>query len=271
MKAWKARQWSCDMDGLSLHNYTVVRWPPKYGSVRFGETEYGAILKATLDMENLVATHSAIMDKYDPEKTITLVVDEWGAWYAPLAGSKDGFLVQQNSLRDALLASLNLNIFARHANRVRMANIAQMINVLQAMIITDKGKMVLTPTYDVFRMYVAFQNSTFVPVTFSAGELHPRRRYAAARGCHRREGCCRHAVARRHQYRPHASRRDRGAAHRHEPQDGGGRNADGGCRGQREHRRDSRGCNTETRLGDSAGRPADRDPGAEVGDGPVSS
>ena len=100
---------------------------------------------------------------------MALVVDVWGAWYAPLPGSNPGFLVQQNSLRDAILAALNLNIFARHADRVRMANIAQMINVLQAMILTDKEKMVLTPTYYVYKMYVPFQDSTFVPVTFDAG------------------------------------------------------------------------------------------------------
>jgi alpha-L-arabinofuranosidase len=169
MKAWKARSWSWDMDGLSLHSYTVVKWPPSYASVGFGETEYAQMLKSTLDMDTLINTHAAIMDKYDPEKKIALVVDEWGAWYAPLAGSTPGFLVQQNSLRDAILASLNLNIFARHADRVRMANIAQMINVLQAMIITDKEKMVLTPTYQVFKMYVPFQDATFVPVTFNAG------------------------------------------------------------------------------------------------------
>ena len=104
---------------------------------------------------DLVTKQSAIMDKYDPEKKVAMVVDEWGAWYAPLPGTNPGFLVQQNSLRDAILASLNLNIFARHADRVRMANIAQMINVLQAMIITDKEKMVLTPTYHVFKMYRA--------------------------------------------------------------------------------------------------------------------
>ena len=120
-------------------------------------------------MDRIVATHSAIMDKYDPQKKIALVVDEWGAWYAPLPGSKEGFLVQQNSLRDGVLAALNLNIFARHADRVRMANIAQMVNVLQAMILTDKEKMVLTPTYHVFRMYVPFQDATFVPVRFDAG------------------------------------------------------------------------------------------------------
>jgi alpha-N-arabinofuranosidase len=169
MKAWQARQWSWDMDGLSMHNYTVVRWPPAFKSVGFGETEYSQILKSTLDMETLIATHSAIMDKYDPEKKIALVVDEWGAWYAPLPGSNPGFLVQQNSLRDAVLAALNLNMFARHADRVRMANIAQMINVLQAMIVTDKQKLVLTPTYHVFRMYVPFQDATFVPVAFEPG------------------------------------------------------------------------------------------------------
>jgi alpha-L-arabinofuranosidase len=169
MKAWQNRQWSWDLQGLSLHNYTVVRWDNKLASVGFGESEYSQILKSTLEMEDLVTKYSAIMDKYDPQKKIALVVDEWGAWYAPLPGSNPGFLVQQNSIRDAILAALNLNIFARHADRVRMANIAQMINVLQAMILTDNEKMVLTPTYYVYKMYLPFQDATFVPVTFNAG------------------------------------------------------------------------------------------------------
>ena len=169
MKAWQGRQWSWDIDGLSLHNYTVPRWPPSHASVGFGEAEYAQILQTTLRMEDMIATHSAIMDKYDPEKKVALAVDEWGAWYAPLPGSNPAFLVQQNSLRDAILASLNLNIFVRHADRVRIANIAQMINVLQAMIITDQEKLVLTPTYHVFRMYVPFQDATFLPVTYTAG------------------------------------------------------------------------------------------------------
>jgi len=169
MKAWQGRSWSWDMDGLSLHTYTVPKWPPSYASVGFGETEYAEILKATLAMDRVVATHSAIMDRYDPQKKIALVVDEWGGWYAPLPGSHPGFLAQQNSQRDAVLAALNLHIFARHADRVRMANIAQMVNVLQAMILTDGEKMLLTPTYHVFRMYVPFQDATLVPVSFDAG------------------------------------------------------------------------------------------------------
>jgi alpha-N-arabinofuranosidase len=169
MKGWKNRQWSWDMQGLSLHSYTVVNWEDKHKSVGFGEKEYAEILKKTLEMEGLIDKHTAIMDKYDPEKKIALVVDEWGAWYAPLPGSNPGFLSQQNSQRDAVLAALNINIFARRADRVRMANIAQMVNVLQAMILTDKEKMVLTPTYYVFKMYVPFQDATFVPVAFDAG------------------------------------------------------------------------------------------------------
>ena len=169
MKSWQNHHWSWDMDGLSIHSYTVPHWPPSLKSVGFGESEYGEILKETLKMEDLVSRQSAVIDKYDPQKKIALVVDEWGAWYAPLPGSNPGFLVQQNSMRDAILAALNLNIFARHADRVRMANIAQMINVLQAMIMTDKEKMVLTPTYYVYKMYVPFQDATFVPVTFDAG------------------------------------------------------------------------------------------------------
>lgn len=170
MKSWKGRHWSWDhMDGLSLHNYTVVRVPASYKSVGFDEKAYAEILQDTLKMDALIGQHGAIMDKYDPEKKVALVVDEWGSWYAQLPGTTPGFLAQQNSVRDALIAALNINIFARHADRVRMANIAQMINVLQAMILTDGPRMVLTPTYHVFRMYVPFQDATSVPVTFDAG------------------------------------------------------------------------------------------------------
>ena len=121
-------------------------------------------------MEDLVRKHEAIMDKYDPDRKVALVVDEWGSWLAPTPGTNPGFLMQQNSQRDAIVAALNLNIFARHAARVRMANIAQMVNVLQAMILTDQEKMVLTPTYHVFKMYVPFQDATFVPVSYNAGD-----------------------------------------------------------------------------------------------------
>ncbi len=169
MKAYQQHTWSWDINGLSLHSYTVGHWPPSFASTGFGETQYSQFLKFTLAMEDLISRHSAIMDKYDPQKKVALIVDEWGAWYAPLPGSNPGFLVQQNSMRDAVLAALNLNIFARHADRVRGANIAQMINVLQAMIMTDKEKMVLTPTYYVFKMYVPFQDATSVPVAFDAG------------------------------------------------------------------------------------------------------
>ena len=127
------------------------------------------ILHATLKMDELIRQHGAIMDRYDPEKKLALAVDEWGAWYAPAAGSNPGFLQQQNSLRDALLAGLNLNIFTRHADRVRIANIAQMVNVLQAMILTDDARMLLTPTYHVFRMYVPFQEARVLPLQLDAG------------------------------------------------------------------------------------------------------
>jgi len=110
-----------------------------------------------------------VMDQYDPEKKIALVVDEWGAWLAATPGSPEGFLEQQNSQRDALIAALNIHTFARHADRVRGANIAQMVNVLQAMILTEGEKLVLTPTYHVFRLYVPFHDATFLPVTVPAG------------------------------------------------------------------------------------------------------
>ncbi len=170
MRAWKQHTWSWDINGLSVHWYTTPGgWPVSMPSSNFSVDDYAKTLKTTLFMDEFLRKQEAVMDKYDPEKKVALVVDEWGGWYKPLPGSNPAFLVQQNSIRDAILASLNLNIFARHADRVRMANIAQMINVLQAMILTDKEKMVLTPTYYLFKMYVPFQDSTFVPVTFDAG------------------------------------------------------------------------------------------------------
>lgn len=117
----------------------------------------------------MIRIHSAVMDKYDPAKKVPLVIDEWGVWLAKLPGSRDGFLHQQNSIRDAIIASINLNMFTRHADRVRMTAIAQMVNVLQAMILTDGPKMVLTPTYHLFKMYVPFQDATRLPITFDAG------------------------------------------------------------------------------------------------------
>jgi alpha-L-arabinofuranosidase len=169
MRAWKERPWSWDMEAVSLHSYTSAGWPPKHPSTGFDEAEYALLLADTLHMDTLISRAATIMDRYDPHKKIALAVDEWGAWLAPLAGTNPGYLVQQNSLRDAILAALNLNIFARHADRVKMANIAQMINVLQAMIMTRGEKIVLTPTYHVFRLYVPFQDATFLPVRLAAG------------------------------------------------------------------------------------------------------
>ncbi|MBB6145958.1 alpha-N-arabinofuranosidase [Silvibacterium bohemicum] len=170
MKAWQHHTWSWDINGLSLHWYTVpTGWPPSAPSINFGVEDYAKTIKSTLFMDEFLRKQEAVMDKYDPEKKVALVVDEWGEWFAPLPGTNKSFLEQQNSMRDAVLAALNLNIFARHADRVRMANIAQMINVLQAMILTDREKMVLTPTYYIYKMYVPFQDATFVPVAFDAG------------------------------------------------------------------------------------------------------
>ena len=169
MRAWADKTWAWNIDGLSLHSYTVNGWPPSVKATGFGEPEYARFIQETLGMEGLIRKHSAIMDRYDPQKKVALVVDEWGAWLAPTPGTDPGFLMQQNSQRDAIVAALNLNIFARHAARVRMANIAQMVNVLQAMILTDQEKMVLTPTYHVFKMYVPFQDATLVSTSFKQG------------------------------------------------------------------------------------------------------
>ena len=160
------------MDGLSLHYYTLPtgKWDKKGSATQFGENEWHTTLLRTLRMDEFIQRHSAIMDKYDPQKRVGLMVDEWGTWYDSEPGRDMGALYQQNTLRDAIVAGINLNIFHKHADRVKMTNIAQMINVLQAMILTDKGKMVLTPTYYVFRMYRVHQGATLIPVDLSAPE-----------------------------------------------------------------------------------------------------
>ena len=171
MKAWKTRSpiyW--DIDGISLHQYTWGSLPFNEPATGFDEKSYATVLMQTQWMDRTVTKHSEIMDKYDPKKHVALVVDEWGVWLKPRAGTESLFLIQDSSLRDGIAAAMNLNIFARHADRVRMTNIAQMVNVLQAMIMTEGPKMVLTPTYHVYKMYVPFQDATYLPVTFNAGE-----------------------------------------------------------------------------------------------------
>ena len=154
------------MQGLSLHYYTLPtgNWGKKGVATGFGEAEWFTTLRRTLRMDEIVTKHSAAMDKKDPGKKIGLVVDEWGTWYDPEPGREPGFLYQQNTLRDALVAALNFHVFHRHADRVSMANIAQTVNVLQAMILTDKEKMLRTPTYWVFEMFKVHQGGTFLPV-----------------------------------------------------------------------------------------------------------
>ncbi|UVO53704.1 alpha-N-arabinofuranosidase [Sphingomonas sp. SUN039] len=171
MKAWKSKSpiyW--DIDGISLHQYTWGSMPFNEPATGFGEQNYAMVLKQTMAMERTIALHSATMDKYDPKKHVALVVDEWGVWLKPTTGTEPLFLQQQQSLRDGIAAAMNLNIFARHADRVRMTNIAQMVNVLQAMIQTDGSKMVLTPTYHIYKMYVPFQDATLLPVSYNTGE-----------------------------------------------------------------------------------------------------
>ncbi len=156
------------MDGLALHYYTLPTdsWKGSKGpSIGFAEDQYFSTLKYTLRMKEFVTKHLAIMDKYDPEKKVGMVVDEWGIWTDVEPGTNPGFLYQQNTIRDALLAALNFHIFHEHADRVTMANIAQIVNVLQAMILTDKEKMLLTPTYHAFEMYKPFQGATSLPVS----------------------------------------------------------------------------------------------------------
>ncbi|MCQ2235729.1 MAG: alpha-N-arabinofuranosidase [Bacteroidales bacterium] len=152
------------MWGLSLHYYTHPGgWDNKGSATQFTPRQYAETMKRCLKMDELVTRHDAIMTKYDPKKRVALVVDEWGSWYDVEPGTNPGFLFQQNTMRDALIAASTLNIFHKHADRVKMANLAQIINVLQAVIFTDGDKMLLTPTYHIFDMYKIHQDATLLP------------------------------------------------------------------------------------------------------------
>jgi alpha-N-arabinofuranosidase len=154
------------LDGVSFHYYTSPGPDRngKYGATGFDEDRWIWTLQQTQRMEGFISANVAKLDQHDKQNKLAFVVDEWGTWYDAEEGSRSGFLVQQNSLRDAVVAALNFNIFHAHAERVRMTSIAQMVNVLQAMIRTDGASMVLTPTYHAFKMYVPFQDASSVPV-----------------------------------------------------------------------------------------------------------
>lgn len=157
---------SGNIDGVSHHYYTLptADWSKKGAAVGFPEQEWISTLAGALLLDDYIQANKKVLEKNDPEGKIKLYLDEWGTWYDPAPGAIEGFLYQENTLRDAIVAAVNFNIFHRHIDRVYMANIAQMVNVLQAMILTEGGKMVKTPTYHAFKMYVPFQDATFLPV-----------------------------------------------------------------------------------------------------------
>jgi alpha-N-arabinofuranosidase len=155
------------MDGLSLHYYTVPgRWEDKGSATEFTEDDWFLTLKKALAIDEILSQHSAIMDRYDSEIRVGLIVDEWGVWHNVEPGTNPGFLYQQNTLRDALVAGITLNTFNQHCERVHMANLAQTINVLQALVLTDADKMLLTPTYHVFDLYQVHQDAALLETFF---------------------------------------------------------------------------------------------------------
>lgn len=156
------------LDGVALHHYSVIDWNAKSSATGFSEAEYFKTMERSWLMDELIDKHLAIMDKYDPDGKVDLVVDEWGGWYDVEPGTNPGFLFQQNTLRDAMIAGLILNIFNNHAKRVKMANLAQTVNVLQAVILTDQERLLLTPTYHVMHLYKGHQDAQLLPVAFTS-------------------------------------------------------------------------------------------------------
>ena len=163
------------MDGISIHHYVYLPDKPEHSATQFGEKEWYIVMQAAHLMDHIVIENSKVLDKYDPDKKMWLIVDEWGAWYPVEPGTNPRFLYQQNSMRDAVVAALTLHIFQDHCDRVQMANLAQTVNVIQAMVLTDGEKMLLTPTYHVFDMLKGHQDAIALSLnidteTYSMGD-----------------------------------------------------------------------------------------------------
>ena len=158
------------LDAVGVHHYSVTEWGKKGSATNFPEEEYFSTMQSALKMEELVTKHSAIMDKYDPNKKVAMAVDEWGGWYNVEPGTNPAFLYQQNTMRDAMIAGTTLNTFNNHCDRVKMANLAQTINVLQAVILTNDEKIILTPTYHVMDMYNVHQDATMLPIAVTSND-----------------------------------------------------------------------------------------------------
>ena len=169
------------MQGISLHYYTCTGWDgPKGSAINFDNDQYYWALGKCLEIEEVIKKHKAIMDEKDPKGHIGLLVDEWGTWWDEEPGTIAGHLYQQNALRDAFVAALSLNVFHKYTDRVKMTNIAQVVNVLQSMILTDQegtGHMVLTPTYHVFEMYTPFQEATYLPLDLESETIQCSKEY----------------------------------------------------------------------------------------------
>ena len=155
------------MDGVGFHHYSVIDWGKKGSATEFSEEQYFTIMKRAYDIDAMVKQTRALMDRYDPKKKLAMVIDEWGGWYDVEKGTNPGFLFQQNTIRDAMIAGMTLNIFNNNADRVRLANIAQTVNVLQAVVLTQGAKMILTPTYHVFEMYNVHHDAVMLPLSIS--------------------------------------------------------------------------------------------------------
>jgi len=159
------------MNGLSLHYYSVINWNDKGSATDFTDTQYYDILSKTLGIEPILRRHIEIMDRYDPQRRVALLVDEWGTWFNVEPGTNPGHLFQQSTMRDAVVAALNLDLFHKYTDRVKMANIAQIVNVLQSMILTRGAEMVLTPTYHVFEMYKVHQDAEYLASETICGHI----------------------------------------------------------------------------------------------------
>jgi alpha-N-arabinofuranosidase len=112
-------------------------------------------------MEEILLRNWSILCAHGMQNDIKLIVDEWGCWHPEGSGPSHGYNLfeQQSTMRDAVVAALTLNIFNKHCDKVRMANVAQLVNNLHALFLAGGEHCIVTPTYHVFDMYKEHQGA----------------------------------------------------------------------------------------------------------------
>jgi alpha-N-arabinofuranosidase len=157
------------MEGLAFHHYTLAGpWADKGPALGFTEQHWALSMQNSFGIETMVYKHSEIMDRYDPGKKVALVMDEWGVWHSGASHMPEDCPHSPGTIRDAIVAAMMLNMFNNHCERLRVANIAMLVNALHPLYITHEDRLLRTPTSHVYEMFTVHHEATMLPLITTA-------------------------------------------------------------------------------------------------------